>query len=167
MSDHTLLVATVFAIVLAAFASGCGNEALRINTSIARAMLEVQAESGPLIRELRVAAGVSAGHSAHARGEPEAVAQIAARAAASRWQCAIDGHRLYSIAVGTYIDTLALWGAGEDFELTDAIPFVIRALDTYRVLASCLLSLGSEVLPAVPAFLDVIPPMWMGAPDGE
>jgi hypothetical protein len=155
--DFALLVAFVLVAILAV---GCGNEALRINAGVARAMLEVQAESGPVIRELRVSAGVEAGREAHARGEPEATAQAAASSAAARWSCAIDGHRLYSLAVGAYIDTLALWVAGRDFELVDAIPFVRRALDSYRVLSSCLRSLGSEVLPEAPSFLDMIPPTW-------
>ena len=147
-------------VLFAVLAIGCGNEALRINAGVARAMLEVQSSSGPVIRELRVSAGITAGREAHARGEPEAVAQSAARTAAAAWACAIDGHRFYSSAVGAYIDTLALWLAGRDFELADAIPFVLRALDSYRVLSACLRSLGSEALPETPSFLDIIPPTW-------
>jgi hypothetical protein len=64
------------------------------------------------------------------------------------------------LAVGAYIDTLALWAAGRDFELTDAIPFVRRAIDAYTVLASCVASLGSDALPEVPAFFDLVPATW-------
>jgi len=150
----------LLAFVLVALAAGCGNSALKMNAGIARAMLEVQATSGPLIRELRVEAGVDAGRRAHDRGEPVEEAQAAARAAAGRWQCAIDGHRLFSLAVGTYIDALVIAQANDAFKFEDVIPFVRRALDTYRALSSCLRSLGSDALPAAPGFLNVIPPGW-------
>lgn len=158
MSDGLLWVLAF--VVLSVLFVGCGNEALKANVSIASAMLEVQSASGPVIRAARVEAGVSAGRDVHDSGGDEASAQLAASSAARRWQCAIDGHRIYASAVGAYIDTLALWAAGLDFELTDAIPFVRRALDTYRALVSCLVSLGSDALPAVPVFLDSIPPLW-------
>ncbi|MCH8084648.1 MAG: hypothetical protein IH885_10475, partial [Myxococcales bacterium] len=118
MNAHDIAFA-VLAVVLAALLVGCGNEALRINASIARVMLEVQATSGPIIRELRVDAGVAAGREVHSSGGDEARAQRAATSTARRWQCAIDGHRIYSSAVGAYIDALVIWQAGDDFELTD------------------------------------------------
>lgn len=157
LHDLTLLVALV---LLSCLALGCGNEALRINAGVAGAMLEVQSASGPVIRAARVKAGVDAGRAVHTSGGSEPEAQSAARSAADEWMCAVNGHRLYSLAVGSYIDTLALWAAGRDFELADAIPFVLRALDSYRVLSACLRSLGSEALPETPSFLDMIPPAW-------
>ena len=159
MSVHGFVL-FVLALVLAALFVGCGNEALRVNASVARVMLEVQSTSGPVIRELRVDAGIAAGRRVHANGGTIEAAQRAAVSTAQRWQCAIDGHRLYSSAVGAYIDALVLWQASDDFELADAIPFVRRALDAYRVTASCLLSLGSNVLPEVPSFLRLIPLGW-------
>ena len=156
-TDLLLLVALV---VLSALFVGCGDQALRTNAAVARAMLEVQAESGPIIREQRINAGVEAGRAAHARGEPEQIAQAEASAAAERWTCAIEGHRLYAGAVGSYIDSLALYAAGDGFDLLDALPFVRRALDAYRLLVSCLSSLGSDALPEVPSFLDMLPPTW-------
>ena len=154
------IASIVLAVCVAFLVAGCGNEALRVNATVARAMLEVQAESGPVIRELRVNAGVEAGREAHDRGAPEAEAQAAATAAASAWQCAIDGHGIYASAVGAYIDALALWANGVELELADALPFVRRAIDAYGFLASCLRSLGSDALPDAPSFLNLIPPVW-------
>ena len=157
-SHETLLM--ICAIVLAALFVGCGNQAWRVNASVARAMLEVQAESGPVIRELRVQAGVNAGREVHDRGGPEIEAQAAAVDAADRWDCAIEEHRIYSSMVGAYIDALALRVNDSDFELMDALPFVRRALAAYRALASCLASLESDALPETPEFLNLIPPAW-------
>jgi len=155
--DFVLLAAVV---VLSALFVGCGAGAIRTNATIAGAMLEVQSESGPLIRGLRIDASVNAARAAQERGEPEDIAQQEAQTVAGRWSCAIDGHRIFAGAVGSYIDALVLWQAGRDFELTDAVPFVTRALDAYRALVGCLSSLGSDILPAVPSFFDVIPPAW-------
>jgi hypothetical protein len=157
-SIQTLAVLAL--LVSAVFVAGCGNEALRINAEVARGMLELQAESGPRIRELRIAAGVSAGREAMEAGLQQDRAQAAARAAAEQWQCAIDGHSIYAEAVGSYIDTLTLWQAGRDFDISDILPFVRRAIDSYRFLSSCLSSLGSDVLPELPSFFNLIPPTW-------
>jgi len=159
MSAHDWLLVAL-AITLPILLVGCGNEALRANATVARAMLEIQAESGPIVRELRVSASVNAAREVHDSGGDEATAQAAATETSRRWQCAIDGHRIYALAVGSYIDALALWLSGEDFELLDAIPFLRRGLDSYRVLSSCLRSLGSDALPEVPSFLNLIPPTW-------
>ena len=159
MTVYDLIVYTVI-VLCTVMLFACGNEALRMNASVAHVMLEVQSESGPRIREQRVAAGVHAGSEVHRRGGLEAEAQVAARQAASLWDCAIDGHRLYSIAVGTYIDTLSLWASGRDFGLAEMWPLLRGAVSTYRVLFSCLSSLGSSLLPEVPAFLSIIPPSW-------
>lgn len=160
MSVRDLVLTFALALVFSIWCVGCGNAALQTNATVARAMLEVQAESGPLVRELRIDAATAAAREVHATGGNEAAAQAAATSAASRWQCAIDTHRIYSTAVGSYIDTLVLWQAGRDFELSDSIPFVARALDAYRALTSCLSSLGSDALPTVPSFLDLIPSAW-------
>lgn len=147
-------------VCLALLATGCGNEALRMNAELGRGMLEAQSTSGPIIRQLRIDASVAAGRAAHDRGAPESTAQAAAQAEAQRWQCALDGHGIYASAVSAYIGTLALWNAGQDFGLTDVLPYARRALDGYRFLASCLASLGSAILPEVPAFFDLIPSGW-------
>lgn len=159
MTRWQVAVAAIAALVAIAIA-GCGSQAVKINATIARAMLEVQAQAGPVIRDARVEAGVNAARSVHDAGGLEADAQLAATAAAARWECAIDGHRFFALAVGSYVDAIVLWQAGTDFELTDTIPFVRRALDAYRVLRACLHSLGSELLPDVPSFLRLIPPTW-------
>lgn len=159
MTANDLILAIVL-VACAVFAVGCGNEALRINAEIARGMLELQAESGPRIREARVNAGVEAGREAHARGAPEAEAQAAASHAAEQWQCAVTGHQIYSMAVGAYIDSLQIAQQDVGFAIIDAIPFVRRAVDSYRVLAACLLSIGSDLLPEVPDFFNLIPSGW-------
>lgn len=138
----------------------CGNEALRLNTAIATGMLEVQSASGPVVRQLRSQAAVSAARRVHDVGGTEVEAQAAAETEADSWQCALEGHRIYALAVGTYIDTISLWSNGRDFALLDAFPFVQRALDSYRFFASCLASLGSDVLPEVPEFFNLIPSTW-------
>ena len=161
MNDLSLLVAVA---LLAGLSVGCGAPALQINATVARAMLEVQSASGPVIRQLRVEAGIQAGREAFDAGEPEPVAQAAARTEAARWQCAVDGHRIYSSAVGAYIDTLVLWLAGADFEIADAIPFVMRAAGAYASLRSCIDSLDAPELDPIvienPTFLDLVPPGW-------
>ena len=160
-------IAWLVAFVVLSFAFvGCGSNALKMNANVARVMLEVQAESGPVIRELRVDASVESARQVHESGGDEEAARAAATRTANRWQCAIDSHRIYQSAVGAYIDSLALWYVGDDFNWTDAIPYVVRVLDMYRALVSCLRSLGSSALPAVPAFLDLIPSTWGVASDG-
>lgn len=146
--------------ILSVFAVGCGSEALQINGEIARGMLELQAESGPLIREARVNAGVEAGRQAHANGLPLEVAQDAATSAVGAWDCAVSGHQIYAMNVGAYIDSLELARIGGDFSLATFLPFFTRALDAYRVLSSCLRGLGSDFLPEVPGFLESVPPVW-------
>ena len=160
---HDLWLAVSFA-MLAALSIGCGSQALKVNASVAHAMLEVQAASGPVIRELRKAASVRAGRQAFEAGEPEPVAQAAARNESTRWQCAIDGHRIFAGAVGSYIDTLVLWQAGADFKLADAVPFVARAVAAYTALRSCVDSLNAPELAPIlvenPTFLNLVPPDW-------
>lgn len=156
LSDFALFVSLLLCAVLFV---GCGNEALRTNAIVARSMLSIQTESSPAIREARIEAAVDAGRQAHAEGLPEDVAQQRAAEAADEWQCAIDGHRVYAGAVGAYIDAIVLVEAGADFSIADVVPFVTRAVNAYRSLASCLRSLGSSVLPE-PGFLDLIPPSW-------
>ncbi len=123
-------------------------------------MLEAQAQSGPEIRKLRVEAGIEAGRKVHDAGGPEKEAQAAAATAMGHWQCAINGHSVYSSLVGAYIDALALWASGEEFKVIDALPFMRRALVAYRSLSACLKILGSDVLPGAPSFLSLIPPTW-------
>ena len=163
MTTTDLLWAAVV-LLLAGLLFGCGNEALKINASIARSMLTVQSETGPAIRQARIDASVSAGRDVHDAGGTQDEAQRAATQATRRWQCAVDGHRMFALAVGSYIDALALWANGEAFELVDILPFVRRAIDSYRVLSSCARSLGSQLLPEAPAFFDLIPPTWSVSP---
>ena len=158
LPDVWLILVFLFAVVLAA----CGNAALKTNAVIARAMLEAQTETGPVIREARVEAGVEAARIAMSDGLSRAIAHREAEAATDRWECAVSGHRLYSEGVSSYIDTLVLWNAGADFELTDVIPFAVRAVNSYRVMTTCLGGLGME-LPE-PAFLDLIPSDWADQP---
>ena len=128
------------------FLFGCaGNEALRVNVEVARAMLEAQSASGPVIRDLRIDAALDAARAVHDAGGDESEALESARATADRWSCAIDGHRLYS---------------GAEFQLIDVVPFVRAALDAYRSIASCLQALGVANVPEEPAFFQLIPPEW-------
>lgn len=169
MSETSILLFAILACT-AALSLGCGNQALSMNAEVARAMLEVQSSSGPVIRGLRVSAGVEAGRVAHESGATEEQAQAFALRAANRWNCAIDGHRIYSGAVGAYIDALALWNLRADFQLADALPFVSRAIDAYRFVSSCLNELGSDALPELPSFFDLIPGSWslnLEAPDAS
>jgi len=160
-NDLLLFVACV---MLAGLSVGCGSQALQVNATVARAMLEVQSASGPVIRELRKDAGIRAGREAFEAGEPEPVAQAAARHETNRWQCAISGHQIYAEAVGSYIDTLVLWLAGANFELGDAIPFVERVVGSYYALRSCLDSLDAPELDPIvienPTFLNLVPDAW-------
>lgn len=160
MTPNESLFVTLLALSTLLLASGCGVEALRINADIARGMLEVQSSSGPAIRRARMNAAIEAGRQAHANGLPESAAQLAAEHVADQWQCAIDGHSIYALGVGAYIDALALWQSGDGFSLAGVIPFVSRAVDSYRFLASCLTGLGSSILPEIPDFFRLIPPVW-------
>lgn len=157
-SDSYLLflVYTILALVLV----GCGSSALQINAEVASAMLEIQSASGPAIREARAADMRRAAREVHDSGGTQAEAEAAASEVSRRWRCAVDAHRLFQTAVGTYIDSIALWQAGREFTLMDGIPFVRRGLDTYRVLVSCLNELGTHVLPDVPDFANNLPPAW-------
>lgn len=150
----------VACLVFAAIMAGCGNQALKANASVARAMLEVQVTSSPIIRDLRSEAGTKAGRAVFDAGGEEPEALTAASEELEGWQCAVDGHRIYSSAVGAYISALALWSAGERFELADALPFLTRALAAYRSLWSCLKSHDVDALPEVPGFLSIIPITW-------
>lgn len=157
LQDLVLVLAFLFAAVALA---GCGSLALKTNAQIARAMLTVQEESGPLIRSTRVDAVVATVQASHAAGEPESVARQRADELKEDWQCAIEAHRIFSFAVGAYIDALVLVNAGADFQMVDVLPFVARAVNTYRALSSCLSTLGhGDVLP-VPDFLSLIPTEW-------
>lgn len=151
-------------VVLVVFAVGCGNEALRVNASIARAMIEAQATSGPIVRQARVDASADAARVVHDSGGDEATALAAAQSTAERWRCAIDGHRFFALAVGAYVDALVVWQAGGDFGIFDLVPFVSRGLDAYRLLVSCLRSLGASALPDAPGFLSLVPSDWSLAP---
>lgn len=160
--------ATTLALLLCVLVAACEGDALRMNASIAHVMLETQAESGPVIRELRQNAMRNAAREAYERGQNEFQARDAAGIAAIQWECAVNGHRLYATAVGTYIDAIALWMAGKDFQLYDAVPFVRRVLDTYRVMQRCLSSLGQHILPEVPGFADMLPAAWnLGGASGR
>lgn len=163
MTTNDAICATLCAVALL-LTVGCGNEALHINAEIARAMLETQVTTGPVIRELRIASAVNAAQAAHDAGGQESEAQAAAEHAASLWQCALDGHGIYSGAVSAYIDSLTLWAAdsesGSTFQLSSLIPFVGRVIEAYTLLASCVTALGSDALSDAPGFLDLIPSGW-------
>ena len=161
MNASEVAVCALLALTLMFSVTGCGNEALRINAEIARVMLEYQSTSGPLIREARVNAAIAAAQTVHDSGGNEQAAQAVAVSTATRWQCAIDGHGIYAAAVSAYIDTIALWNIGQDFELIDVLPYARTAIESYTFLASCLMSLDTDFLPEVPSFFDLIPSTWM------
>lgn len=165
MTTDAAITVAVCALSLMCLAA-CGNTALQVNGEIARAMLEVQSSSGPVIRELRVNASIQSARDVHDSGGNEAAAQAAAENTARSWQCAIDGHGIFATAVSAYVDTLSLWNAGQDFALSSVLPYVMRAVEAYRFLASCMTSLGSDALPEVPAFMNLIPSTW-AANDAE
>lgn len=155
MNASEVAVCALLALTLM-FAVGCGNEALRVNAEIARAMLEIQSTSGPLIREARVNAAIASAQAVHDSGGNEQAARAAAIETASNWQCTLDGHGFYAAAVSAYIDTIALWNTGQDFQWIDVIPYVRRAIDSYVVLASCLTSLGNDALTGSASFINQI-----------
>lgn len=160
MQTHDMLVAALCLLVVFALGSGCGNQALQAHQEVALVMLNLQAEGGPAIRELRVNAGITAGREAQLNGSLEEEAQQLALDAANEWNCAIEGHRIYATAVSAYIEVLTLWQAGQDFGLTDVLPFVSRAIDAYGFVSSCLRGLGSDLFPETPSFLNLIPSEW-------
>lgn len=147
----------ILALTFASMNVGCGANALHTNATIARAMLSVQSTTGPLIREARVADAIAAGLAVRGSGGSEEAAQAAAMERADRWECALDGHRVYSLTVGAYVDALMLWEASGDVAWLDVVPFIESATDAYRVLAACLDSLGSTALPAEPEFILLLP----------
>lgn len=155
MADVCAAVALAF--VLGSMIVGCGGGApgaLRVHAGIAQTLLTVQAESGPMVRRMRVEASVSAGAEVHRAGGTETEAHAAAEAESDRWTCAVEGHRAYADAVGLYIDALAMWQAtgasppGTMAALTDAVGDVA---DAYRGLSRCLGTLGhAGALPGLP-----------------
>jgi hypothetical protein len=158
MSDALPVV--LFALLVLMLAAACGAGLDSVHAGIARSALEAQVEMEPVIREARRDAMTEAVDRVHGSGGTREQAQVASDAAARAWRCAIDGHRGFGTVVGTYVD--ALWlekESGGDYALADFLPFVRRILDAYRATASCVSSLGDFELP-VPAFLDLLPPLW-------
>lgn len=137
---------------------GCGGVSA-VHAGIARGGLEASVEFEPVIREARRAALTAQADRVHSAGGTQEQAEAAVGAESVRWRCAIDGHRLFSTAVGAYIDALWLEQVGDgSFELAHLLPFVGRILDAYRATASCVTSLGTEL--PIPGFLDLLPPAW-------
>ena len=158
-------VADAFALLMIAimvvgffFVSGCGNGALKVNAVIASGMLSVEEESNPVIRRARVAALLEAAEQAHEQGL--ALGETLARVEETKeaWTCAIDGHALYSAAVTSYIEVLALVNAGAPFDVAALVQFGMRALSSWRALDSCLGSLGVDF--PTPEFVSLIPLSW-------
>ena len=170
MADVCAAVALAF--VLGSMIVGCGggSEALRVHAGIAQTLLTVQAESGPMVRRMRVEAAVSAGGAIHQAGGTEAEAHAGAQAEAGRWTCAVEGHRAYADAVGLYIDALAMWQAtGEPPETLSALTGAVGAVaDAYRGLSRCLGSLGhAGALPGLPDLSGAFGADAGGSDDGE
>lgn len=148
--------------------TGCGASTNELAATSAEAMHVVQVETGPRIRALRRDAMVRAGTRVHDAGGSEADAHAAVDAEARRWTCAVEGHRLYSLGVGSFIDALFLATVQErNFEVRDLLPYLSRAVTTYRSLSSCLRALDVDLLPETPRFLTLLPSPWiaqLGAP---
>ena len=140
-------------------ALGCGAGVDAVHAGIAQGALEAQVAFEPVIRGARRDAMTGAVDRVHTAGGTREQAEAAVGVVRQHWQCAVDGHRLFGTAVGTYVD--ALWleqvgGGGFDFATLG--PFVRRILDAYRATASCVSGLGLEL--PVPDFLDLLPPTW-------
>lgn len=146
-------------VLLLALASGCGASALSTNARIAQAMVEIQATAETVVRDGRVDASVQAAQAVADNGGTIVEAEQAATAAAARWVCAVEGHRVYEIAMRTYVDALSLAAAGATFDLVMVLPLLGRSVRAYRALQTCLGTLGAD-LPAAPDFLDLIPTEW-------
>lgn len=157
MKTAQMILVALIALSVAA----CGNEALHINASVANAMLEVKEHSSPLVREARREAAVNSARAVHDAGGTEDEAQAAAAETARRWLCAIDTHRIFGDAVGTYIDAIALAQAGgTPFNLQSMIGYARSGVSTYRSMRNCLVSLGNFALPELPGFFNLLPPTW-------
>lgn len=157
MNRLPLLIASL---LLIALAFGCGGAAEKINARIATGFVAVQAGAEPIVRQGRVEAAVAAAQAVRDRGGNSDEATHAATEAAESWACAVNGHRLFGIAVRTYVDSLTLATIGGTFQLDYLLPLLGRALASYRELRACLASLGSNALPESPAFFDLIPTEW-------
>lgn len=142
--------------------AGCASNALQVNAEIARGMLELQSESGPMVRRLRIEAAVNAGRVIGTAGGSEERATEAAQAEALRWQCAIDSHSIFADAVSAYIGALSLSVAeGRELTIADGLPFLANAANSYAALRNCLQQLGhGDALPEVPEFVLLIPEGW-------
>lgn len=158
VADVCAFIIVALSVVAFFFVSGCGNQALKANAVIASGMLSVQEESNPVIRRARVAALLEAAEQAHEGGL--ALGETLARVEETKeeWTCAIDGHALYSAAVTSYIEVLALVNAGAPFDIVTLIRFGVRALSSWRALDSCLESLGVDF--PTPDFVNLIPLSW-------
>lgn len=151
---HVAILFFVLALVV-----GCGAGMDEVHAGIAQGGLEAQVAFEPVIRTGRRDAMTAAVDRVHTAGGSREQAEVAAETESRRWQCAVDGHRLFGTAVGLYIDALWLEQVGDAaFDLETLMPFVRRILDAYRATASCVLNLGVDL--PVPAFLDLLPATW-------
>lgn len=155
MNDFAIALLTLVALLLV----GCSGAA-DIHAGVGRGALGMQVRSEPLIRQWRRDAMTGEADRVHGAGGTREQAEAAVDAMARRWQCAIEGHRIYSSAVSAYVDAVYLEHVtGGDFELSSMLLFLRPVLDAYRATAACVGSLGEFELP-VPDFLNLIPPMW-------
>ncbi len=155
MNDFAVLLLLTLCLMLA----GCGAGVDAVHAGIARGALETQVEFEPVIREARRDAMTAAVDRVHGAGGTREQAEAAVVVVRQHWQCAVDGHRLFGTAVGTYVDALWLDQQGDaTFSFATLGPFVRRILDAYRATASCVTSLGFGL--PVPSFLDLLPPTW-------
>lgn len=162
----TRIAALAVWLVVAMGVCGC-SAVLKTNARIAGAMVEIQERSESVIRRGRVEASVAAARAVRDSGGDIEAAVEAADGVRDRWSCAIDGHQVYSIAVGTYVDTLTLVSVGGEFEFAMVVPLLGRALATYRELRECSERLGLTIFRELPQVLEQVPTEWNVAGDGE
>ena len=146
-------------LALLALLVGCGGTA-DIHAGIGRGALGLQVRAEPMIRQWRRDAMTGEADRVHGAGGTREQAEGAVAAMSRRWQCAIEGHRIFGSAVSAYVDAVYLENVtGGDFDISMMLRFLRPVLDAYRAVAACISSLGEFELP-VPDFMDLIPPAW-------
>ncbi len=155
---------------LAVLLVGCGAGELSFHVEAARGFHDVRVETEPIIRRARIAAMTAEARRVHELGGSEAEARDAAEHESRRWECALSTHRLYGVAVATYVDELALASLAEDDDISlfDRVrPYIGRVVDTWRLTFSCVEELFPGALPGVPDILNLFPPSWNIEAPGE
>lgn len=148
----------LLALALALTASGCGATLDPVYAGIGQGALDLAVEAEPAIRASRSAAMRAAGDRVHGAGGTLEEARAAVDAEAAAWQCAVDGHRIFSSATSAYVDGLLLAAGTGELDLPTVLRFASHLVDAWRALASCVGSRGGTL--PVPSFLDLFPPAW-------